>query len=126
MKDALGHGSNARGDHAQGVEKIGRGNFRLNSHTHEIVAPNGDVAARLRIGKNDGVAVDVKGMGQITRSSGPSLHDAFAMAAYRAKGGNFSAESVPLHYLTGNDFAGHTIREAAAVKGKRKYTSGGY
>ena len=122
------------GAHTQGVQAVGQRpaapNFRLNSYTHEIVSPTGEVTARMRLGKNNGLAVDYPagprgGTGngshapQIARSGGPSIHDAVAMPDYMAsqKGSNsFPAEHISgaLHFLTGNDFAGHTVRR---VKG---------
>lgn len=112
--------------HGTGVSKIGQpapaSNFRLNSYTHEIVSPTGDVSARMRLGKNNGLAVDYpagargsSGMSSISRSGGTAIHDAVAMPDYLAskKGGNsFPADHIggELHYLTGNDFAGHTVR----------------
>jgi len=89
-----------------------RTDWRLNSHTHEIVSPSGDVAARMRLGKNNGLAVDVPGQGKISHSGGPSIHDAVAMPDYRAKGGSFPADHISgaLHFLTGKDFSGHTVR----------------
>lgn len=145
MKDALGHGSNARGlagqkmtaaeqrksgavdaafhpSHQNAVNAVG-GQWRLNSHTHEIVSPTGEVAARMRLGKNNGLAVDVPGMGKIHSSGGPSIHDAVAMPDYRAgkealnshimsNKGSFPAEHISgaLHFLTGKEFPGHTVR----------------
>ena len=108
--------------HDQGVAAVGQPqpapNFRMNSFTHEIVDPQGNVAARMNLSKNSGVAVD-NGRGEISRSSGPSIHDAVSMPDYRAgkSGSNsFPAEHIggPLHFLTANDFAGHTVRR---VKG---------
>jgi hypothetical protein len=105
------------GAHTQGVQQVGQPpaapNFRLNSYTHEIVSPTGDVSARMRLGKNNGLAVD-KGDG-IHRSGGPSIHDAVAMPDYMAsqKGGNsFPADHIAgaLHFLTGTDYSGHTVR----------------
>jgi hypothetical protein len=103
--------------HSAGVAAVGQPpaapNFRLNSYTHEIVSPTGDVSARMRLGKNNGLAVD-KGDG-IHRSGGPSIHDAVAMPDYMAsqKGGNsFPADHIAgaLHFLTGTDYSGHTVR----------------
>lgn len=118
-KDALGHGSNSSGSHSMGTQNIGQ-KFRLNTFTHEIVSPTGEVAARMRLGKMNGVAVDQPGTAEISRSKSPSLHDAVAMADYRATGGGggkntsgrFPAENIggELHYMTGNDFTGHTVR----------------
>jgi len=117
------------GAHSEGVQKVGQPapapSFRLNSYTHEIVSPTGDVVARMRLGKNNGLAVDhpagarAAGKGaygpQISRSGGTAIHDAVAMPDYRAslKGSkSFPAEHIggELHYLTGNDFAKHTVR----------------
>jgi hypothetical protein len=134
QKDLLGRTTPLdSGAHSSGVQSVGHPepapNFRLNSYTHEIVSPSGDVAARMKLGKNSGLAVDypagarAAGKGsygpQISRSGGPSIHDAVSMPDYRAtKAGSnsFPAEQIggPLHYLTGNDFAGHTVRR---VKG---------
>lgn len=113
-KDALGHGSEARGGaaHQSAVNKVG-GPWRLNSHTHEIVSPAGEVAARMRLGRNNGLSVDVPGTGRIHQSSGTALHDAVMMPDYRARDkGHFPADHIgtELHYLTGNDFTGHTVR----------------
>jgi hypothetical protein len=98
--------------HGAGVAQVG-GPWHLNSFTHEIVAPSGDVAARMRLGKNNGISVDTgEKIGSISRSGGTALHDAVAMADYRAPKGSFPAEHIggELHYLTGNEFAGHTVR----------------
>jgi len=106
-------------------------NFRMNSYTHEIVDPQGNVAARLNLGKTRGVAVDYpphsndrtnSGTAGISRSSGPSIHDAVSMANYRARGtGSFPAEHIggALHFLTGKDFAGHTVNRVTT--GGKKY-----
>ena len=111
------------GAHTQGVQQVGQPtpakSFRMNSYTHEIVSPTGEVAARMNLGKNRGFGVD-EGKGEgIHRSGGPSIHDAVAMPDYLAskKGSNsFPADHISgaLHFLTGNDFAGHTVRR---VKG---------
>lgn len=112
----LGAGAGA---HTQGVQQVGQPtptpNFRLNSYTHEIVSPTGDVSARMRLGKNNGLAVDTGNGEKISRSGGPSIHDAVSMPDYRAsqKGStSFPADHISgaLHFLTGNDFAGHTVR----------------
>lgn len=118
------------GAHSAGVAAVGQPpaapKFGMKSYTHEIVSPTGDVAARMNLGKNSGLAVDYpagargsSGMSSISRSGGPSIHDAVSMPDYRAtkSGGNsFPAEQIggALHFLTGNDFAGHTVRR---VKG---------
>ncbi len=102
-KDSGGHGSDKQG-------------FGLTSHTHEIVAPNGHVAARMRLGKMNGLRIDTGGKGGLVGSGGPSIHDAVAMAEYSrtrgAPGTSFPAEHIagPLHFLTGKDFAGHMVR----------------
>ena len=93
--------------------------YSMNSYTHEIVSPTGEVAARLKLGKNNGLGVDEGKGGGISRSGGPSIHDAVSMPDYLAskKGGNsFPAEHISgaLRFLTGKDFAGHTVRR---VKG---------
>ena len=85
----------------------------------QIASRAGEVAARMNLGKNRGFGVD-EGKGEgIHRSGGPSIHDAVAMPDYLAskKGSNsFPADHISgaLHFLTGNDFAGHTVRR---VKG---------
>jgi hypothetical protein len=91
--------------------------WRLNSHTHEIVAPNGEVSARLRVGKHNGIAIDHKGK-EIDHSSGTALHDAVAMAHYRSKGNDFPAHHIAgeLHYLSGKDFADHTVKSVKKIK----------
>jgi hypothetical protein len=111
------------GAHSKGIQQVGQPtpapSFRMNSYTHEIVSPTGEVAARVKLGKNNGLAVDEGKGGGISRSGGPSIHDAVAMPDYMAsqKGSNsFPADHISgaLHFLTGNDFAGHTVRR---VKG---------
>ena len=108
------------GAHTEGVQAVGQPapapNFRLNSYTHEIVSPTGDVSARMRLGKNNGLAVDDGKGGRISHSGGPSIHDAVAMPDYTAKGGSFPADHIAgaLHFLTGTDYSGHTVRR---VKG---------
>jgi hypothetical protein len=148
MKDAKGHGSDPRGGamtpvqaenapfksrlpgphyldphdprgaHASAVNQVGQGRFRLNSFTHEIVSPTGDVVARMRVGKMNGLAVDQRGVGEIARSGGTAIHDAVAMAGYQKN--EFPAEHIggELHYLTGNDFKGHTVRLATSGPNK--------
>ena len=107
------------GAHSAGVAAVGQPaptpKFNMNSYTHEIVSPTGEVAARMNLGKNRGFGVDEGKGGGISRSGGPSIHDAVAMPDYLAsrKGStSFPAEHIatPLHFLTGNDFAGHTVR----------------
>jgi hypothetical protein len=104
------------GSHTEGVQKVGQPapapKYSMNSYTHEIVSPTGEVAARLKLGKNIGLGVDEGKGGGISRGFGPSIHDAVSMPDYRAKGGSFPAEQISgaLHFLTGNAFAGHTVR----------------
>ena len=109
--------------HSSGVAQVGQPapaqKFNMNSYTHEIVSPTGEVAARMNLGKNNGFGVDEGKGGGISRSGGPSIHDAVSMPDYLAskKGSNsFPADHISgaLRYLTGNDFAGHTVRR---VKG---------
>lgn len=98
---------------AHGVQtsQLDKGAFRLQSHTHEIVSPGGEVAARMRLGKSNGLAVNPRG-DKIARSGGTAIHDAVGMADYRAKEGHFPSSHIDteLHYLTGNSFPGHTVR----------------
>ncbi len=145
MKDAKGHGSNKStesGSFTQGIQPmtpeqahqlLGRPlpaahqaavqnattpqaqpPFRMQSYTHEIVDPQGNVAARMKLGKSNGLAVDARD--GISRSGGPSIHDAVSMPDYLANNhidkGSFSADKISgaLHFLTGKDFAGHTVR----------------
>lgn len=107
----MNKGSDVAAAHQAAVNAVG-GKFRLNSFTHEIVSPSGDVSARMRLGKNNGLSVDARDTGEISRSGGTAIHDAVAMADYRATKGSFPAENIggELHYLTGNEFKGHTVR----------------
>lgn len=107
------------GSHSQGVQQVGQPapapKFNMNSYTHEIVSPTGEVAARMNLGKNRGFGVDEGKGGGISRSGGPSIHDAVSMPDYMAslKGrDSFPAEHISgaLRFLTGNEFAGHTVR----------------
>lgn len=108
----MNHSGDSNAAHQAAVNAVGKP-FRLQSYTHEIVDPKGEVVGRMKIGKNSGFAVDSRGTGSISRSGGPSIHNAVSMADYRARDkGSFPSEHIgtELHYLTGNDFAGHTIR----------------
>ena len=105
--------------HSSGVAQVGQptpaSKFNMQSYTHEIVSPTGEVAARMNLGKNRGFGVDEGKGGGISRSGGPSIHDAVSMPDYLAstKGSNsFPADHISgaLRFLTGNDFAGHTVR----------------
>lgn len=140
MKDAKGHGSNPRGSvgdaaHASGVNQIGQPQsptkWRMNTYTHEIVSPAGDVVGRMRLGKSNGGAFDFSGRPDLPQGvhyfSGPAMHDDVAMAGYRSAksggGGDFPAEHIggALHFVSGDDFAGHTVRRTPA--GGKKYGS---
>lgn len=91
--------------------------FGMNSYTHTINDPQGSEVGRMRLGRNNGVTLDF-GEG-VQHNSGMAFHDAVAMPAYRAaKGGgdSFPAEKIggELHYMTGKDYAGHTINRTVA------------
>jgi len=90
--------------------------WRMNTATHEIVTSAGVVAARLRIGKNYQLAVDDPADNKIRYCSGDafSSHVSYNIfTARRASGSEvFLADAIggELHYFTGKDYAGHTIR----------------
>lgn len=84
--------------------------WRLKAFTHEIVDLGGVVWARLRVGKLNGLAIDVRDSGEIARSGGPSIHDAVAMALYLKDSIPAERIETPLHYLTAREFPGCVVR----------------
>lgn len=83
--------------------------WRLNKYTHEMVSPTGEIIARLRIGKNNQIAFD--GGDSIEYSGGGSAIGYHI--GYNIQGrSNFPSDDIvgELHYFTGKDYAGNTIR----------------
>ncbi len=93
--------------------------WRMSTATHEIVTPTGTVAARLRIGKNYQLAVDDPSDDKIRYGSGNAFgyHVSYNITTARRASGSdvFPADVIggELHYFTGRDYTGHTIRPIA-------------